>query len=108
MFFLINRITLKVEFYYQKTHLNSFYLMCLFYYKLTGDIENETKFLKSFKLSDCRDSYKEFISLIHLIYLYNSATTSANKKKIKTRYLNLSKKLNYSYFSEDFLLKYFD
>ena len=108
MSFLISLITLKVEFHYQKTHLNSFYLMCLFYYKLTGDIENETKFLKSFKLSDCRDSYKEFISLIHLIYLYNSTTTSANKKKIKTRYLNLSKELNYSYFSEDFLLKYFD
>ena len=108
MSFLITRISLKIEFYYQKTHLNSFYLMCLFYYKLTGDIENETKFLKSFKLNNCRDSYKEFISLIHLIYLYNSATTSANKKKIKTRYLNLSKELNYSYLSEDFLLKYFD
>jgi hypothetical protein len=108
MFFLINRITLKVEFYYQKAHLNSFYLMSLFYYKLTGDIENETKFLKSFKLSDCRDSYKEFISLIHLIYLYNSTATSANKKKIKIKYLSLSEKLNYSYFSEDLLLNYFD
>ena len=108
MSFLITRISLKIEFYYQKTHLNSFYLMCLFYYKLTGDIENETKFLKSFKLLDCRDSYKEFISLMHLIYLYNSTTTRINQKKIKTRYLNLSKELNYSYFSEDFLLKYFD
>lgn len=108
MSFLISLITLKVEFYYQKAHLNSFYLMSLFYYKLTGDIENETKFLKSFKLSDCRDSYKEFISLIHLIYLYNSTATSANKKKIKIKYLSLSEKLNYSYFSEDFLLKYFD
>lgn len=108
MSFLISLISLKVKFYYQKTHLNSFYLMCLFYYKLTGDIENETKFLKSFKLSDCRDSYKEFISLIHLIYLYNSTTTNANKKKIKTKYLSLSEKLNYSYFSEDLLLNYFD
>ena len=108
MSFLISQITLKVEFYYQKTHLNSFYLMCLFYYKLSNDKKNETKFLKSFKLSDCRDSYKEFINLIHLIYLYNSTTTSANKKKIKTRYLNLSKKLNYSYFSEDFLVTYFN
>ena len=108
MSFIISRITLKVEFYYQKTHLNSFFLMCLFYYKLTGDLENETKFIKSFKLSECRDSYKEFISLIHLIYLYNSTTTNSNKKKIKIRYQSLSKKLNYSYFSEDFLLKYFD
>lgn len=108
MSFLISLITLKVEFYYQKAHLNSFYLMSLFYYKLTGDIENETKFLKSFKLSDCRYSYKEFISLIHLIYLYNSTATSANKKKIKIKYLSLSEKLNYSYFSEDLLLNYFD
>jgi len=108
MSFIISRITLKVEFYYQKTHLNSFFLMCLFYYKLTGDLENETKFVKSFKLSECRDSYKEFISLIHLIYLYDSTTTSSNKKKIKIKYQSLSKKLNYSYFSEDFLLKYFD
>jgi len=108
MSFLIDRINLNVEFYYQKTHLNSFYLMCLFYYKLKGDIENETKFLKSFKLSDCRDSYKEFISLIHFIYLYSSTTTSYNKKKIKTRYLSLNKKLNYYYFSEDLLLNYFD
>ena len=98
MSFIISRITLKVEFYYQKTHLNSFFLMCLFYYKLTGDLENETKFVKSFKLSECRDSYKEFISLIHLIYLYNSTTTSSNKKKIKIKYQSLSKKLNYSYF----------
>ena len=108
MSFLISRITLKIEFYYQKAHLNSFYLMSLFYYKLIGDVENETKFLKSFNLSDCRDSYKEFIRLIHLIYLYNITTTSVNKIKIKTKYLSLSEKLNYSYFSEDFLLKYFD
>ena len=52
--------------------------MCLFYYRLAGDLENETKFFKSFKLNDCRDSYKEFISLIHLIYLYNSTTTRDN------------------------------
>ena len=108
MSFLISQITLKVEFYYQKTHLNSFYLMCLFYYKLTGDIENETKFLKSFKLSDSRNSYKEFISLLHLIYLYNSTTTIYNKKKIKTSYISLSEKLNYSYFSENFLVNYFN
>ena len=108
MSFLIDRINLKIEFYYQKTHLNSFYLMCLFYFKLTGDLENEAKFLKSFNLVDSRDSYKEFITLIHLIYLYSSTTTGSKKKKIKTQYLYLSKKLNYSYFSEDFLVTYFN
>ena len=108
MNFLISRITQKVEFYYQKNHLNSFYLMCLFYYKLTGDIENETKILKSFKLSDSRHSYEEFINLIYLIYLYDSTTTKTTKMNIRTRYKSLNKKLNYPYFSEDLLLNYFN
>ena len=108
MNFLISRITQKVEFYYQKTHLNSFYLMCLFYYKLSGDIENETKILKSFKLSDSRHSYEEFINLIYLIYLYDSTTTKTTKMNIRTRYKSLNKKLNYPYFSEDLLLNYFN
>ena len=108
MSFLISRTSLKVEFYYQKNHLNSFYLMSLFYYKLTGDIENETKIIKFFKLSECQYSYEEFIDLLYLVYLYNNTTTSAHKKKIKARYQSLSEKLNYSYFSEDFLLTYFD
>jgi len=108
MFFLISKINLKVEFYFQKTHLNSFYLMCLFYYKLTGDVENETKFLKSFKLSECRDSYKEFLTLILHVYLYNNTNEKSKKRNIKAQYKILSKKLNYPYFSDDFLLNYFN
>jgi hypothetical protein len=108
MFFLISKINLKVEFYFQKTHLNSFYLMCLFYYKLIGDVENETKFLKSFKLSECRDSYKEFLTLILHVYLYNNTNEKTKKRNIKAQYKILSKKLNYPYFSDDFLLNYFN
>ena len=108
MHFIISRINLKVEFYFQKTQLNSFYLMCLFYYKLSGDKKNETKFLKSFKLSDCRHSYKEFINLIFLVYLYNNSTKKTKKASIRDQYKKLSRKLNYTYFSEDFLLTYFD
>lgn len=108
MFFLISRINLKVEFYFQKTHLNSFYLMCLFYYKLTGDVENETKFLKSFKLSECRDSYKEFLTLILHVYLYSKTNEKTKKRNIKAQYKILSKKLNYPYFSDDFFLNYFN
>ncbi|MDA9576480.1 hypothetical protein N9R87_05035, partial [Flavobacteriaceae bacterium] len=108
MSFLISQINLKVEFYYQKTHLNSFYLMSLFYYKLTGDKKNETRFFKSFKLSDCRDSYKEFINLIFLVYLYNSSTKKTEKVNIRAQYKTLNRKLNYAYFSDDFLLTYFD
>lgn len=108
MSFLISQITLKVEFYYQKTHLNSFYLMCLFYYKLSNDKKNETKFLKSFKLSESRDSYKEFLTLILHVYLYNNTNVKTKKRNIKAQYKILSKKLNYPYFSDGFLLNYFN
>ena len=108
MHFIISRINLKVEFYFQKTQLNSFYLMCLFYYRLSGDKKNQTKFFKSFKLSDCRHSYKEFINLIFLVYLYNNSTKKSKKVSIRDQYKKLSRKLNYTYFSEDFLLTYFD
>ena len=108
MHYIISRINSKVEFYFQKTQLNSFYLMCLFYYRLSGDKENETKFFKSFRLSDCRHSYKEFINLIFLVYLYNSSTKKTKKVNLVAQYKILSRKLNYAYFSEDFLLTYFD
>ena len=108
MSFLISETTSKIEFYFQKSHLNSFYLMCLFYFRLTGDEENESNFLKLFKLEECRDSYKEFIKLIHLVYQFNSLTENPKKKKVKNTYLQLSKELKYPFFSNDFLLNYFN
>ena len=88
MTFLIGIRVLKVDIIFSKNAFKFILFNVLFYYRLTGDIENETKFLKFFKLSDCRDSYKEFISLIYLIYLYDTAT-SANKMNIKTSYHKL-------------------
>ena len=107
MSYLIEKVNLKINFYYQKNQLNSFYLMCLFYYKLTGDIKNEKKFLKAFKLSYCHSSYKEYVTLLQLVYLYDVSKNRIEKKKAKTKYIKLSKKLNYPFFSEDFLLNYF-
>ena len=107
MSYLIEKVNLKINFYYQKNQLNSFYLMCLFYYKLIGDIKNEKKFLKVFKLSYGNSSYKEYVTLLHLVYLYDVSTNRIEKKKAKTKYIKLSKKLNYPFFSEDFLLNYF-
>ena len=107
MSYLIEKVNLKINFYYQKNQLNSFYLMCLFYYKLIGDIKNEKKFLKVFKLSYCNSSYKEYVTLLHLVYLYDVSANRIEKKKAKTKYIKLSKKLNYPFFSEDFLLNYF-
>ena len=108
MSFLVDKIESKIHLYRQTTHLNSFYLMCLFYYRLKGDKKNENKFFKFFKISECRPSYEEFINLIYLIYQYDISITKTKKMNVKTHYTNLNKKLNYSYFSDDFLLEYFN
>lgn len=108
MSYLIEKVNVKINFYYQKNQLNSFYLMCLFYYKLIGDIKNEKKFLKVFKLSYCRESYKEFVTLLYLVYLFDSSKNKIEKNKLKNKYIHISEKLNYPFFSEDFLLNYFN
>jgi len=107
MSYLITETSSKIEFTFQKAHLNSYYLMCLFYYKMIGDVVNENTFLKLFELNQCRDSYKEFIQLIYLVYQFNSFTESQEKKKAKSSYLELSEKLEYPFFTELFLQNYF-
>lgn len=108
MIFLIEREDFKIAFLHQKHHLNSFYLMSAFYYKLTKNKVEELKNFNRFSLKDCRYSYEEFIQLIYLIYLYDDSKVRTEKNQILMRYKALSEKLNYPYFSEDFLLKYFD
>ena len=109
MAFLIDKMTIdqKPDFYYQKNHLNSFYLMCAFYYKIQEDTLNEKKYIRLFSLDDCHYSYQEFITIIHQIYVFGTTKTTSKKKLIKKNYTDLSTQLNYPYFSEDFLLNYF-
>jgi len=107
MEFLIQKINLTVKFYYQKSHLNSYYLMCAIYYKIIGDKKHEAKYSTLFSLDECRYSYEEFIKLLYQVYLYSNAKNPSLKKKIKTKYIQLSKKFNYPYFSENYLMDYF-
>ena len=106
MRFLINNISLEIKFYHQKIHVNSFNLMCLFYYKLTGDLEN--RITGSFNLSDCLSSYREFMKILWLIYQFGATTDNSEKKKIKSTYLGLSEELEYPFFSENYLHNYFN
>ena len=108
MKFLVANVSVNVKYYHQKIHLNSYYLMCLFYYKLTSQKESELKMLANFELDDCLTSYKKYIELFWLIYQFNEATDTLEKIRIKCLYLTISNELNYSYFSEKFLVNYFD
>ena len=107
MRFLIDNITVQFKFQHHKIHLNSFYLMCLYYYRLQGDVKNEKQFTAAFNLSNCLHSYKEFMHLLWLIYQYNKSSDNIEKKEIKKTYVQLGKTLKYAYFSEDYLQNYF-
>ena len=96
------------EFYYQKSHLNSYYLMCVFYFKQTQNSVEEKRYNSLFSINDCMYSYEGFITILHHIYVFGSIKTGSRKDLIKKKYIQLSNQLNYPYFSENYLLNYFD
>jgi len=109
MNYLIEKIHLdtSIEYYYQKHHLNSFYLMCMFYFKHSKKDPEQKKYARLFNYTHCAYSYEEFITIIHQVYLFGTAITANKKYQIKKQYTKLTKQLNYPYFSEEFLLDYF-
>lgn len=99
--------TIKPKFYYHKYHINVYYLMCMFYYKLTNDKLEKKKFNQLFVLNELRSSYEEFCTLFVLIFNYSETNSLKLKSIYKERYLSLASQLNYPYFSNDLLKEYF-
>jgi len=110
MKYLIEKTNLNttVEFYYQKSHLNSYYLMSIFYFKYTQNSVEEKRHNRLFSINDCMYSYEDFITILYHIYVFGSTKIGSKKDRIKKEYIQLSKQLNYPYFSESYLLNYFD
>ena len=108
MKFIIQEINFKIMHLYQKEHLNSYYLMSAFYYRITDNKVKQLKNYNRFNLNGSRNSYDEFIKLLNLIYLYGATTNWTEQKQILQQYELLSEKLNYPYFSNEFLLNYFE
>lgn len=97
----------RFELYYQKRHLNSFYLMCAYYYKLINKKIEHRKYAKLFNIEETWFSYQDYLKLLHLVYLYADAKKTTVKNELLKAYLALSKKLNYPYFSKAYILNYF-
>jgi hypothetical protein len=108
MKFIIQNINFKIMHLYQKEHLNSYYLMSAFYYRITHNKVKQLTNYNRFNINGSRNSYDEFIKLLNLIYLYGATTKWSEKKQILKQYELLSEKLNYPYFSNEFLLNYFE
>ena len=107
MMHLIQNIDPNPLLHYQKYHTNSFYLMCMFYYKGIGDHRKAKEFSSLFDLNYVRQSYRDFILLLHSVYLFADTSSSDQKATIKIKYNRLSKKMEYPYFSSSFLKEYF-
>ena len=80
MQFLVEKSDLTIKLLHQKHHLNSFYLMSAFYYKLSDNKAEALKNFNHFSLNECRYSYEEFIKLIYLIYTYEDSKLASEKK----------------------------
>lgn len=110
MGYLVNEISpnIKPKFYYQKQHINIYYLMCMFYYKLINKEPEKKLFSEHYKPKEKRANYEEFINLIVLIFNYSETDSLELKSIYKARYLSLATQLNYPYFSENLLNQYFN
>ena len=110
MSYIINQISKHMNpiFQYQKYYINIYYLMCMFYYKLINKKEEKKKYTKLYNPEELRSSYLEFINILDLIFNYSETKSMSLKSDYKEHYLSLSKKLNYPYFSENLLTKYFN
>ena len=106
---LISKIDLKSKtlFLYQKFHLNIFYLMCLFFYKLENNKSEEIRFSQLYIEDNCTIGYLDFIKALHLIYLYADEKQAIKKQQIENDYLQLIKDFNYPYLNYNFLINYF-
>ena len=100
MKYLIEKTNLNttIEFYYQKSHLNSYYLMCVFYYKYTQNSAEEKRYNSLFSINDCKYSYEDFITILHHIYVFGSIKIGSKKDLVKKKYIQLSNQLNYPLF----------
>lgn len=109
MRYLVNIIDVEEKqlFYYQKHHLNLFYLMCLFYNKLTDKKSVLKKHKGQFNLNDILYSYEDYIKLLYNVFLYSEAKTKPLKETIKNDYMLFNERLKYPYFSEAYLTNYF-
>jgi hypothetical protein len=103
--FLSNQ-KLNIKYYYQEHHRELFELMCLFHsYYLDNEAINNIEIENTILESEFKYSYKEIIKL--LIVVYNYHNDKKDSKSHLKKFEEISKKLNYSLFSKDYLVNYF-
>ena len=80
MSFLVKNLKLKSEFYYQREHLNSYYLMSAFYYKFTNNGNKEIESIKQFDISEYKYCY-DTIPTYYISFIYITAISLALKER---------------------------
>jgi hypothetical protein len=82
--------------------------MCSFYYKLIKKSTEEKKINTFYDVNNCLYNYEEFITVLRLIYVFANTKPASKKELLKKQYIQLRDQLNYPYFSDNFLLDYFN
>ena len=96
----------SAKYYYQEHHLKLYKLMCLFYFNSKDDdIPNKDELINNSLESEFKYSYKEIIQILIIVFNYHK-DKKENEIHLK-EFEKVSKKINYSLFSKDYLMNYF-
>ncbi len=103
--FVLNQ-KLKVTYYYHEHHMKLFSLLQVFYSKyLLINSEAKINIENVVVIDDFKYSYKELLELLVVVFNFNNKDESNKSDYLK--YIEISKKLNYSIFSDSYLVNYF-
>lgn len=108
MAWLLNRFEPKTKYdnFYKFEHYEHFGLMAIIFYKYHKDYNKLNLWLKSISFDNFSRAYKTF--MLQYVYILKYHNSKANKAFYKTKYMESAKNLYPNFFTEDYLINYFN
>lgn len=96
----------KYDNFYKFEHYEHFGLMAMILYKYHKDYNNLNFWLKSISFDNFSRPYETF--MLQYVYILKYHNSKANKEFYKTKYIESAKYLYPKFFTEDYLINYFN
>lgn len=108
MAWLLNKFKPKTKYdnFYKFEHYEHFGLMAIIFYKYHKDYNNLNLWLKSNSFDNFSRASKTF--MLQYVYILKYHNSKANKAFYKTKYMESAKNLYPNFFTEDYLINYFN
>ena len=108
MAWILNKFEPKTKYdnFYKFEHFEHFGLMAMILYKYRQDYNNLNLWLKSISFDNFSRPYETF--MLQYVYILKYHNSKANKAFYKTKYMESAKYLYPKFFTEDYLINYFN